>query len=267
MLGQRRLPSPSEFAFPRTGIPIKQLTMVEDRMDYYKNRNVAAQNALVQALQTLALVNGASANGTATPPASGPAPALDLNNLAALLALDSAGVRAPAPYAPSANGYSQQAAAAAAAAAASGRLSAASPFPGMLSPADLAAATASLRLGAGPAFGAYAPPPVPAPSAQGLTCGSDGGAGWAPVPSSGPGSDGSFSLASASLARSTDTALSSLGSPGNGSPPASLAGSMVLPLGPPPPGSYAAQAASLRTADAQTMEAASWGLTGGAFST
>ena len=91
---------------PSTGIPIKQLTMVEDRMDYYKNRNMAAQNALVQALQTLALVNNSNNSAGSLQPAAAQAPqssagqpALDLNNLAALLALESttAGMRTAPP--------------------------------------------------------------------------------------------------------------------------------------------------------------------------
>lgn len=52
----------------------------------------AAQNALVQALQTLALLgNDAGTGGVPPPPAQvAPQPAVDLNNLAALLQLESA---------------------------------------------------------------------------------------------------------------------------------------------------------------------------------
>eukprot|EP00887_Chlorella_sp_A99_P007211 scaffold2.g7211.t1 len=248
------------------GIPIKQLTMVEDRMDYYKNRNLAAQNALVQALQTLALVNnnaaggapppagaGPSSAGSGSPPLGGAQPALDINNLAALLALEGsgAGVRAaPPPHqaypAPQAPAYGQQA----------NRYSAGpTPFPGMLNPADLAAATSALRMSAGPAYAGYAPGPAGAPGyAPPASLALDVAAlqlpgdtlGWA---ASMPSTDGSYSLPGGSA-----VASSSVGSPMSGSPPLSGARGMGLP-----------PMAGLRSAEQQAIEAASWGLTGGAF--
>lgn len=69
------------------GIAIKQLNLVEDRSDYYKHRHTAAQGALVQALQTLALM-GADAGHAAPGAPARQAPSADLSNMAALLALD-----------------------------------------------------------------------------------------------------------------------------------------------------------------------------------
>ena len=66
------------------GIPIKQLNLVEERADYYRHRHHAEQGALVQALQSLALLGGGPGVGTgALPPSSA-----QLGNLAALLALE-----------------------------------------------------------------------------------------------------------------------------------------------------------------------------------
>ena len=79
------------------GIPIKQLNLVEDRSDYYKHRHHAAQSALVQALQTLALLEPAGgAPPLAVPQAPAPAPAVDLSELAALLSLQESAAAAQA---------------------------------------------------------------------------------------------------------------------------------------------------------------------------
>ncbi|PSC71688.1 RNA-binding Musashi-like protein 1 isoform B [Micractinium conductrix] len=74
------------------GIPIKQLNLVEDRADYYKHRHTAAQSALAQALQTLALLGNDGA-AAAAPMAPAIQPAMDLSNLAALLSLEASGAQ------------------------------------------------------------------------------------------------------------------------------------------------------------------------------
>ncbi|EFN50834.1 expressed protein [Chlorella variabilis] len=79
------------------GIPIKQLNLVEDRSDYYKHRHQAAQSALVQALQTLALLGDGAPAGPAAPASmAAHTPPVDLNNLAALLSLENAAGAGPA---------------------------------------------------------------------------------------------------------------------------------------------------------------------------
>ena len=79
------------------GIPIKQLNLVEDRADYYKHRHTAAQSALVQALQTLALLGDGAAAAPGSQPPLAPTPAVDLNNLAALLSLEGGAAQMQAP--------------------------------------------------------------------------------------------------------------------------------------------------------------------------
>lgn len=127
------------------------------------------------------------------------------------------------------------------------------PFPGMLSPADLAAATSALRLSAGASFesgfggmGTYAAPPTSLPL--------DACEGWTTA-STAPSADPSAARFSAGSNATLSVGASTVGSPTCGSPPNSLSGAIPLP----------SMHAGLRI-DAQAVaDAASWGLTGGAF--
>ncbi|KAL4420684.1 hypothetical protein ABPG75_010340 [Micractinium tetrahymenae] len=154
------------------GIPIKQLNLVEDRADYYKHRHQAAQSALVQALQTLALLG----DGPGAPPAPlapqapAPAAALDLSNLAALLSLENAGAQLGASTRPQPYPMHQPMGAYNSAPYASGSLPPFANLPGF-SQAALTATQPAAGLAmpaAAPAFGAPAAPAFPPASAAAL---------------------------------------------------------------------------------------------------